>query len=65
MRIKNFAKTDLSRTVIEINVFFHFAQKFKMTAKNVEKIIFWDTMPMDTAATLQAKIFIKNTHLAP
>ena len=30
---KKFRQIALSRTVIEINVFLHFAQKFKMSAK--------------------------------
>ena len=40
VRGKNSVKITISRTVLEINVFLHFTQKFKMAAKNGRKTIF-------------------------
>ena len=55
LRVKNFIKIILSRTIAEINVFLLFMQKFKMAAKNGGKVIFGKVYQK----TLQAKIFIE------
>ena len=43
LRVKDFVEIALSRTVIEINAFLRFTQKFKMAAKNGKKTIFRKT----------------------
>ena len=40
LQVKNFVKIDLCCTISEINMFLHFTQKFKMTAKSGGKTIF-------------------------
>ena len=58
LRIKNFIKITLSRTVIEINVFFPFTQKFKMATKNGGKTIF-EKLPVHSGDTLWVKNFVE------
>ena len=41
--VKHFIEITLSRTVIEINAFLPFTQKFKLAAKNGGKMIFRKT----------------------
>ena len=40
LRVQNFVKIALSRTVSKINALLHFTQKFKMAAKSGRKAIF-------------------------
>ena len=40
LRVKNFVKIALSRSIIEINMFLRLTQKFKMAAKSGGKMIF-------------------------
>ena len=63
--VKHFVEITLSHTISEINAFLHFAQKFKMAAKNGGKTIFGKRLQWTLLIARGSKILSKSLYRTP